>query len=428
MNISYLINESRDRARTISAAMLIGAVGAATTLVGVPAQVHADDEWEYEADEGLHEEEWYDPTDWFNDDNRVSYETDWDDYYDDDYNTYDNTYANYDTYGYDYDSYYDGYYDGFNDDKFGADATNASYGDAYYDGYYDGYYDQQSDYNYDPYYYVWVYSNQNRNNESDRQRADDRTRSRGDRAASTGDRDTNRYRAQEYRDLKRVRGTVASTSNTTLQGRPSHEALRIEFKDRDPIYVDFGPKAHNRIDIEKGDTVTVVGDAFRTDANRKAIKAKRVSVNGDRMTLRGDARDRAMARHDRSERDRYDRTRDRRDMARNRDAREPYDRQRDQADSRNAWRPADGARVMRGELSSIRRADIDADEPLIARIRLSDGTTQYVNLGSAVNMSELNLSSGDRISAIGAPRTIDGKEVFVVTALRVNGERISLGS
>jgi hypothetical protein len=48
----------------------------------------ADTEMEYEAGEGYHEEEWYDPSDWFNEDNQTSYETEnslsegnWDDTY-----------------------------------------------------------------------------------------------------------------------------------------------------------------------------------------------------------------------------------------------------------------------------------------------------------------------------------------------------------
>ena len=40
------------------------------------------DELEYEPNEGLHEEEWYDPSDWFDTNPGISYE-DMDDYYDD---------------------------------------------------------------------------------------------------------------------------------------------------------------------------------------------------------------------------------------------------------------------------------------------------------------------------------------------------------
>ncbi len=60
------------------------------------------EEYEYEPGEGLHEKEWYDPSDWFESDDAIDYETDWYDY------TYNYPYD----YDYDYDFYgYDrGYY------------------------------------------------------------------------------------------------------------------------------------------------------------------------------------------------------------------------------------------------------------------------------------------------------------------------------
>lgn len=70
-----------------------------------------DAEFEYEPGEGLHEEEWYDPSDWFNDNGNVDYEYDggsWDyGYYDDYGEGYDDAWGDdygmgYDTYGYDY--------------------------------------------------------------------------------------------------------------------------------------------------------------------------------------------------------------------------------------------------------------------------------------------------------------------------------------
>ena len=68
--------------------------------------------YEWEAGEGYHEEEWYDPSDWFDDDSTVDYEDDTYDYgyYDDYYSPY---YGwgyggyGYDYYDYDYDYAYD---------------------------------------------------------------------------------------------------------------------------------------------------------------------------------------------------------------------------------------------------------------------------------------------------------------------------------
>ena len=123
------------RLEKCSAAPILVLFSILALLVYLPGAAHAFDasEYEYEADEGLHEEEWYDPSDWFDTPGEgISYESDWydstygytDDYYDDNlYGYYGNGYYDYgnDFYdapygaGYDYDyNYYtnDWYRDG----------------------------------------------------------------------------------------------------------------------------------------------------------------------------------------------------------------------------------------------------------------------------------------------------------------------------
>lgn len=75
----------------------------------------ADNEWEWDSSTGYHEEEWYDPSDWFNDDNDIDYEADYYDGYDPDYysaDDYDYTSDDYQMYGYEGDDsmYYPDYY------------------------------------------------------------------------------------------------------------------------------------------------------------------------------------------------------------------------------------------------------------------------------------------------------------------------------
>jgi len=113
---------------------VITAVAALALFFWTPSIGYAIDksEYEYEYYEGLHEEEWYDPTDWFNEDEEqgINYETDW----------YDSTY------GYDDSAY------GYNDD------SNTFYNPGYYD-YYDYYNDYDGfgypDYNYNYYTDDW---------------------------------------------------------------------------------------------------------------------------------------------------------------------------------------------------------------------------------------------------------------------------------
>ncbi len=78
---------------------IIMLVLAFAALMTAPMTAVAQEEYEYEAGEGLHEEEWYDPGDWFETEEGVDYERDWYDY------TYQYPY----TYDYDYD-YPRGYY------------------------------------------------------------------------------------------------------------------------------------------------------------------------------------------------------------------------------------------------------------------------------------------------------------------------------
>jgi len=75
----------------------------AMAFVVQPVSVMAQGDYEYEPGEGLHEEEWYDPSDWFDVDDDIDYEYDWYDY------TYNYPYV------YDYDYDYD-YYDLYEDD------------------------------------------------------------------------------------------------------------------------------------------------------------------------------------------------------------------------------------------------------------------------------------------------------------------------
>lgn len=112
-------------ARSIRRMAIAPAAGAALLLplaIAQPAsaQWYEDDGWyddreqyEYGSDEGWHEEEWYDPTDWFDDE---PYNYEYDEYGYEAYD-YDSSYGNQDDYydyGYDYDNgssydYYDSY-------------------------------------------------------------------------------------------------------------------------------------------------------------------------------------------------------------------------------------------------------------------------------------------------------------------------------
>ncbi len=81
----------------------IALAGSLSFAIAIPNAI-ADEEMEWDPTWGLHEEEWYDPSDWFNEDESVNYE----DYgYDDTY--YTDTYWNSNDYYTDYRYNSDGY-------------------------------------------------------------------------------------------------------------------------------------------------------------------------------------------------------------------------------------------------------------------------------------------------------------------------------
>ena len=81
------------------------------------AQDYSD--YEYEPGEGLHQEEWYDPSDWFDTGEGIDYETDWDNYYYgyDEYDDWNNDYSYSPYYGYAPDDPY-GLYDQYEYDYY----------------------------------------------------------------------------------------------------------------------------------------------------------------------------------------------------------------------------------------------------------------------------------------------------------------------
>lgn len=106
----------------------------AAFLAGPPAATAQDydQEYEYEAGQGVHQEEWYDPSDWFGvEDRGIDYENDW----------YDYTYNYPATYQYDYDYSARGYYGEEGADLYGDEM----YGDRY-DYYSDTWYDDRDEF------------------------------------------------------------------------------------------------------------------------------------------------------------------------------------------------------------------------------------------------------------------------------------------
>jgi len=261
--------------------------GAAAFALAPPVEARQDDEaMEYEPDEGLHEEEWYDPSDWFDDDDATDYEGESD------------AAVLYDPYVYpvDYTGYWDGYYDGYYDTAFGYDDWDATWSGAYRttytDGYFDGYYDRLNAYAYDPYWYtVGVFDREaDGPSEDAKKRGADEKRSRGDRAAPADDSASGSDRAEgerRERAKRRVRGQVASIEATEDGAMGSHAVMRVAFEDREAVVADFGPKmSASEMPVESGDRITLVGRRSERDGT-KVLTVHEIVAGDETYRIRG---------------------------------------------------------------------------------------------------------------------------------------------
>jgi hypothetical protein len=186
----------------------------AFTTISAP-QAMADDEYEWDSTWGLHEEEWYDPSDWFNEDNKVSYEYD-DNYYSDDvWNGYDY----YGDYGYDYTGY---------------DSATTGYDS----------------------YYQWSPED------------NDWSETKGDKTVSTQKRNEamemskdKKKKSMDKKDVLTMRGTIKSVGMAKAKsGDKEHTFVTIEASEGKSVLVDFGPMAKvGNIKLEKGNKIQVRG-------------------------------------------------------------------------------------------------------------------------------------------------------------------------
>ncbi len=316
MKLSDIQNKSKKASMMMCLVAASGLAMSSSTGFAQSGWAEPDEDMEYEPGEGLHEEEWYDPTDWWDDDfdgrrgPTVDYEyDDWDtdyDWEDDDWD-YDEPYAVYDGEPYMVswwdesntelynDGYYDGYLDGYYDDTFGYDYQNAAlssrpngYSSGYSSGYYDGYYDQTRGYDADWTYYIYTAPVDEQRERASRERNGDDERERGDRSAEAGTDDMSSRQASKdakNRDSTRKRGTVTRVEHlkdSKLSSKmQDHRVVRITFEDGDRVVADLGKKADKRM-VEKGDRVTLSGQR-KTHDGRTMLDVTRLTVNDEVM-------------------------------------------------------------------------------------------------------------------------------------------------
>ncbi len=295
------------RGRALGLAMIAGGVAG---LVAAPGAMAQSDHMEWEPGEGTHEEEWYDPTDWFDDDfdgirgadtdneyewessDYREYESDTLAYYGDD--VYDATWW-YDAGSLLYsDGYYDGYIDASDDDEYGYDIDvigtdlASNYKDGYIDGYYDAFYDRERGYELDWTYYLYTVPVDRDREMAQKERRSDKDRSRGDRAEQAGTdsmSDRQASRDAKLKESSRIRGELSKIERVRWGNRPEkmdgHLLLKLTMDDGRSCVVDLGTKVERGV-LDTGDRVTIHGKRMSVDG-KKIVDADRLSVNGEQL-------------------------------------------------------------------------------------------------------------------------------------------------
>lgn len=346
----------------------ITSILATAALIATPAPLLADEEYEWQAGEGYHEEEWYDPSDWFNDDDMVSYE-------------YDNTYYN-DAYWADDSLAYD-------------DWTYDTYDPLGNDGWYDTYdyddYVYTDAYTWDPVEMTWVVDatgpNQAtagtqrtqqdrdtaRRNQRNQQNRDTARRDRGQQAEAA-----RRSEQSQSGDSVIISGTVAGFKKVDLrqEGRvpESHQLIKVMMKTRDPVVVNLGPKTGlDKLELERNDQVRIQGSKASING-RQVVMAKKITIDGDSHTIEKATRNLSVS----------------------------------------------------GTLEQARRARIEGRDHLIARLQLQDKDDILVDLGPDAQLRDFNLEQGDSVRIRGTRSAIQGKSVLIANQISVEGEKTQI--
>ncbi|KAF0096291.1 MAG: hypothetical protein E1N59_258 [Puniceicoccaceae bacterium 5H] len=321
----------------------ISSLLAVTTLGALIAPaLQAQSNYEYEADEGWHQEEWYDPSDWFDDDYSYDYDANsygeyWnDDLWEDSVATNNNNYSG----GY--------YYDWSSDSQSWKRQNNNNNGN-----------NQQqveSQYDYDPAYVIYTFTTTNRQRQQDSQQMRD------------GNRQGQNQQAQSQQDqmkVKRLKGQIEGFRQMELQNRQGDKdqftVVKLSLQDGRSTVVSLGRTNEVQdLDLQQGDRVQLMGSPGQIDG-QPVFVARKLRVNDQTVDV-----NRAIRRQDaNSSKSNYSRSHSQRNRndnssnwnrsasASNSSSDRNWDRQQNE---RNSQRNRDGQHSNRSQNSRDRNA------------------------------------------------------------------------
>ncbi len=334
--------------------------------LGVPAfaQTDSEEHYEWEADEGYHEEEWYDPSDWWDDDfdeGRVDYEADWYEWgWGDDLP--ERSGMDRDEYAWD------------EDDEFAERTFPRGYESD------EGWvweadrYDPTQTRNYDDYWGEDAWDSPYKYQTVRGVLAQEATSDRNGQHAQQGDSPS-----------VQLQGKVDDWTRVQLRGhRDAHTLLRIELDDGNEATVNLGPNASlSRLGLKEDAQIAVMGPMGAIN-DRDVVMAQRVRV-GDRTIRMTNWSPDHRAQRDRSA-------------------------------------------ELRGELTGWSRVSLDGhrDSHTLVKMKLEDDREAIVNLGPNVSVSKLDLSKGDRVAVYGPVGSVNDRDVVMAQRVRVGDRTIRM--
>jgi hypothetical protein len=101
---------------------------------------------------------------------------------------------------------------------------------------------------------------------------------------------------------------------------------------------------------------------------------------------------------------------------------DPADKTASGQDSRSKRNATLEGKVDGFKKVSQRDKDGNASDSSFVRVRLKNGESQVISLGSRINLAALDLNQGDDIRVVGQTARIDNREVLVARKVEVDGE------
>ncbi len=365
----------------------------------------------------VNEDEWYDPTDWF-DGNNLEYDDTYDGIYDYDYDyDYDAAWDGYGTWGTDVwdDDYYDeDYWDNYdwdltsssvaasstpNSSTSGSSASsssdsqsssnagsNSSSGES-----------EAASANQDAVLYsyvLYVEPEQGKQGKSSEQQAGKAGKSKTD-----------------SQQLARLSGTIEGLRTMDLQRRSGatgkHTIAKIKLENGKSTIVSLGRNSQlDDLQLKEGDKIEAIGGQGRIDGETVFV-AHRLKAHGQTIAANPAIR-----------------------LNQEQLAGTSGQRGQEEQSGAGAMTGASGAQnqtTLQGEVASVNRASAGQAENqhTLIDLKLENGRSSTVDLGPAASLEKIGLEQGDQITVRGHSSEVDGRPVLVADLLKIDGEKVS---